>query len=185
MAFGFLKKIGKAIISVPGKVVGLVKKIPKPITDIAIEVLPAPARKVVTVVDKVIPISKLFLKGGDNMNPVETVLRKLVQVVEATRDGIGVEDIGVLVSFLTDTSSAYTAYMAATPDEKVAMLKEALDNMIGTEENALIGPGKPINVDIPIVDDELATDVIIDGAMTYLRQRLAGGGTAGPGTATP
>jgi len=182
MAFGFVKKIGKGIVKGVGAVgkvgVKAVKIIPKPIRNLAYEtIVPAPIRKVVSKAVKAVEkipvvktiVSKLVNKGVQ-MNSAEKVIRELVELTEAAKGG-GAALLPALLETVMALSSAYQDLNDLTPAERVHMFSEALDNLIGEEDNALIGPGKKVNLTIPFVSTETLSDLIIEGASKALEAK--------------
>jgi len=174
MAFGFIKKIGRAIGSAGKAVYSVVKKVPKPIKEVIYETaVPASVREVagkVVSVAKYIPGLKSLVKG-DTMNPLEKAFRELADVVNALKDGAQYSDINEVIEALVAIPAGFKAYNEADLEGRIAMAKEALDNMIGTEEDALIGPnGSLLKIDLPLVDDEAATDMLMGAIEAIVRK---------------
>lgn len=98
------------------------------------------------------------------MNQYETALRELADVVKAIQEKDGtVELIGEVVESLGAANAALQQFNTE-PDIEVkrVMVREALDNTIGTEADALFGPtGSLVKFDIPFIDDETATDLAL------------------------
>ena len=167
MAFGWLKKIVKPIGSV-------VKIIPKPIRNLVYETaVPAPIRKIVGKAIKVIPIVKTLIKGDSEMNAIEKILRQLVEFAITVKEKSTVELITALLPMVLDLKSVYDEIAGMGKEEMLEQFRIALDNVIGEEANALIGPAGLLKADIPYVNFEQFSDLLINGAMEALRLKYA------------
>jgi len=178
--------VGKTAYSVGKSAVSVVKKVPKPIVKLAYDtVVPESAKKVINkavAVSKHVPLLKHLIKGGERtVNPVERVMREIVDVAQAALTGGNI--LTQLIEAVMALSPAYQEILEATPEGRVELFREALDNMIGSEEDALVGPNGVIPLDIPFVDDEKVTDLVIEGAVAIIKKTLLGGTTdAAPDT---
>jgi len=102
--------------------------------------------------------------------PTNEMEQKLRDVIEAAiglsgSSGIGLA-IKVLTSFLPKLNSLIGEFDG--PREVwLAELTEAIDGLVGTEPDAMIGPnGSLIAFDIPVVDDEKVYDLLLQAIST-------------------
>jgi len=105
-------------------------------------------------------------KGGSTVNEFESAIRKIIEAVVGLGEKSGLEKALALVPALLAIQEVSSAIQGVSKDEYVPKLKEALDNLIGSEENALIGDGANaiIKVDLKYVSVEKLTDLILDSA---------------------
>lgn len=157
-------------MSIFKKIYNFAKKPVKIIYEIAEPFLPIKVKAVERAADKVVKLFKP--KGANIMNPVEKILREMADLQKAFADGIQVTDIGEIMDVILSAEPAYKAFSQATVDEKATMVKEALDNVWGNEPGALIGPSSTLfKFDIPMVDDEKLSDLLLEGVEAYVKSK--------------
>lgn len=164
---GVIGKAAAAPVKLAGKIiktpVGTVAtKVLRPVYESAV---PQPVRRIITGAVSLAPLAKLFQKGSDSMNPYERAMREIGDVTIAIRDKKGTtEIIGEIVQSISAANDALAEFNQASLEQKRTMIREALDNVIGEEPNALFGPnGSLVKFDIPFVGDEAATDLALTG----------------------
>jgi len=176
MAFRFLKKAAKGIASAGKFAYKNVKKLPSPIAILVLQHLePKPIKEAINKIEpyiKYVPLlNKLFkLNGGATMNPFEKVIRELADVIEAATTNNGMV-VAELIEAVVSIGPAYTAINNLNDQEKLDMLKEALDNTIGDESDAVFGPFGKVKFSVPFVGTEAITDLIISGAIEYMKTK--------------
>lgn len=184
MVFGFIKKavkgIGKGIGKGAGAGVKLVKKLPQPLINLAYDAVFAIVMKrlkgktvkylfyIIIVLKQI--ITKTLFPRGASMNPFERAIREIVDVVDAaiTKNGNVVVE---LIEAVMSLGSVYKEIDDLSPEQRIPMLREALDNLIGNEPGAVIGPNGKIKFSIPFVGLETVSDLIINGAMEVLKAK--------------
>jgi hypothetical protein len=151
-----IKLVARVAKSPAGKALGIVVK---PVYE---TVVPDRVQKAVSRIAKLIPLAKLF-KKEQTMNPFEKALRSIAEVVESVQQKEGTtEVVGEVVQLLSAAGDALVEFKKAGVEDRRAMVREALDNCIGEEPNALFGPtGSLVRFDIPFIGDEAATDLAL------------------------
>ena len=151
----------------------LIKTIPKIVKKVA------PIGKVV--IDKVAPkeiklvlslagkLKNLLRKKDSKMNEFEKAARTLVRTIDDFQDATGVDKALLLLPLLTSAKEISEA-LKGDPIELNPKVKQAFDNLIGDEENALIGthPNAHIRVNTGFLPLEQLSDIMKDIAVDKL-----------------
>ena len=117
-------------------------------------------------------------KGANIMNDsvkIEKAIREIVEAIIASRKKSGLELAVALVPMMIDIKSIMDSIKDIPEAEWVPNLRTALDNLIGEEENALIGPHEAalVKVDIPYVGLEEVSDLILRTAEKAILAKAA------------
>jgi len=111
-------------------------------------------------------------QGGDMpenevMNPVEYFIRELVGFIKEVGTMKPLEIVNAVFKELMGPAyDAIRSVKGKTEDEVRKIIGETLDNLIGTEDDAVIGPNEAalFGINIPLIGDvvfEKLTDIII------------------------
>lgn len=178
MAFNWLKRI----VTAPVRLVSSIVKSPTgrtlgtllgPIIDLA---APAPVRKLIKGIGLVLgPVARIIKpKGANRMNKIERALRDITRIVIEARKKSGLELAMCLVPMMLDIKSIMDSIHDVPPAEWLPEMRAALDGLIGSEANAMIGPGDQalIKVDVPYVGLEAVSDLILQGAENAILAKL-------------
>jgi hypothetical protein len=113
-------------------------------------------------------ISRLLSRSKqDNNKSKELILNK------SEADSALEQALRNLVHAAYNTKLVVAAYPEWTQSELEAIIKSTLDNLIGTEENALVGPNGIVNIPLVTGDVlEAGTDVVIDTLSPHLAKWL-------------
>lgn len=124
-------------------------------------------------------ITKKGHKGGDNMpdkTELEKLLRSLITLsVNIQEKKMETDEIlYAIVTIGTRFQATFAELKAITEPELKELLMATLDNMIGSEEDALIGPGDAalLKVSIPIIGGA-GFEQVSDLILKVLTDRLA------------
>jgi len=117
-------------------------------------------------------------KGADVMSDpskLEKAIREVVATIIASRKKSGVELAIALVPMMLDLKSIMDGIKDVPETEWIPNLKIALDNLIGEEEDALIGPRETalLKVDIPYIGLEAVSDLILQAAENAMLLKAA------------
>lgn len=109
------------------------------------------------------------------MNKFETAIRRIVELIAM----VGATDTWTLVMKLPELIfqiADISEHLNTVPrDQWVGEIRAALDNMIGTEPDALIGPyGSLLKFDSGVIDFEDLTDLILKSAEKYALSQTGG-----------
>ena len=107
------------------------------------------------------------------MNPLEAIIRKLVAAIAAAKGKSGLELAIMIIPLAMEIQQAVAALKGVDQVHLVVAMREAIDNVVGNEPDALIGPNDNalIKVDVPYVGLEAITDLLLTGAENaYLAQ---------------
>lgn len=171
------------------------KKVIRPVGNAAISVVEFVAPKAIAVVDLVAPtkvkhfvnvtsravsLAKTFITGDSQME--KTATEQLIRAIyTGINDSIGQKPImimGNLIPIMGLVSKAADEFNNKTVDEVAETLRSALDNMIGNEDDALLGEkGAILSGDIPFVSNEFveqASDVMIGIISKQMAKQIVG-----------
>lgn len=96
------------------------------------------------------------------MSKLEEAVRGLFTAVLGLKEKHGLEILLSLTPIFVNIQTIYGEIAGKTKAEYVPLIRQALDNMIGEDPNALIGPkGTLVQFDIPYVPDEMITDFVL------------------------
>ena len=107
-------------------------------------------------------VVNLFKRKDSTVNPLESAIREIISLVVNVKNKSGIELMMALVPLLLTIQKISGEIKGFSKAEFVPKVREALDNLIGSEPDALIGPNGQIVIDIKYVDEEKLSDLIIE-----------------------
>jgi hypothetical protein len=165
-----LKKIGRGILGGAKKVAGTGVKIVKAAAPIAATVLPAgKIRNAARIISAALPAVTRIIKpliGGkkmaDETNKIEMGVRAFVEAIATMQGKAGIELVMHFAPVLLAVKGIYDAIAGQEKSVWVPLVRAALDNCIGDEEDALIGTaaGALIKINVPLLPAETVSDFL-------------------------